>query len=178
MDRRRSRHHTSVSVRPSPRSLPGQYSPVPGQYLECYSKTDPVESIEFEYGDRGGAEDGFRRARLYPVASIFQFFSWVMQRSTAARTPDRYWPRFGRAGKSRRCAATRPGTQAGHPQNRSPPRTVTADRGYGGAVVEEDLPCTTSGPHRGDPAQRQTRLAQHAHEHRQAFRRTLKWRSK
>jgi hypothetical protein len=25
------------------------------------------------------------------VASIFQFFSWVMQRSTAARTPDRYW---------------------------------------------------------------------------------------
>ena len=56
------------------------------------------------------------------------------------------------------------------------PRTVTADRGYGEAKVDQQL--TDLGvKQRGDPPQRQTSQARRAEEHRKAFRRTIKWRT-
>jgi len=55
------------------------------------------------------------------------------------------------------------------------PRTVTADRGYGEARVENDLHelgvRTVVIPRKGRPGK-----ARQAHEHRRAFRRTVKWR--
>jgi IS5 family transposase len=56
------------------------------------------------------------------------------------------------------------------------PRTVTADRGYGEAGVENDLHDlgvrTVVIPRKGRPGK-----ARQAHEHRRAFRRTVKWRT-
>ncbi|HET6257395.1 MAG TPA: ISNCY family transposase [Pseudonocardia sp.] len=56
------------------------------------------------------------------------------------------------------------------------PRTVTADRGYGEAGVENDLHDlgvrTVVIPRKGRPGN-----ARQAHEHRRAFRRTVKWRT-
>jgi IS5 family transposase len=56
------------------------------------------------------------------------------------------------------------------------PRTVTADRGYGEARVEEALHNlgvrTIVIPRKGQPGK-----ARQAHEHRPAFRRTVKWRT-
>jgi IS5 family transposase len=56
------------------------------------------------------------------------------------------------------------------------PRTVTADRGYGEASVENDLHDlgirTVVIPRKGRPGK-----ARQAHEHRRAFRRTVKWRT-
>src|SRR3954447_1069108 len=56
------------------------------------------------------------------------------------------------------------------------PRTVTADRGYGEARVENDLHKlgvrTVVIPRKGRPGK-----ARQAHEHRRAFRRTVKWRT-
>ena len=56
------------------------------------------------------------------------------------------------------------------------PRTVTADRGYGEARVENDLHelgvRTVVIPRKGRPGK-----ARHAHEHRCAFHRTVKWRT-
>jgi IS5 family transposase len=56
------------------------------------------------------------------------------------------------------------------------PRTVTADRGYGEARVENDLHelgvRTVVIPRKGRPGK-----ARQAHEHRRAFRRTVKWRT-
>jgi IS5 family transposase len=56
------------------------------------------------------------------------------------------------------------------------PRTVTADRGYGEACVENDLHDlgvrTVVIPRKGRPGK-----ARQAHEHRRAFRRTVKWRT-
>jgi len=56
------------------------------------------------------------------------------------------------------------------------PRTVTADRGYGEAGVENDLHDlgvrTVVIPRKGRPGK-----ARKAHEHRRAFRRTVKWRT-
>src|SRR5215212_1195057 len=56
------------------------------------------------------------------------------------------------------------------------PRTVTADRGYGEAGVENDLHDlgvrTVVIPREGRPGK-----ARQAHEHRRAFRRTVKWRT-
>jgi transposase, IS5 family len=56
------------------------------------------------------------------------------------------------------------------------PRTVTADRGYGEATVDDDLHQlgvrTVVIPRKGKPGQ-----ARQAHEHRPAFRRTVKWRT-
>jgi IS5 family transposase len=56
------------------------------------------------------------------------------------------------------------------------PRTVTADRGYGEASVENDLHDlgvkTVVIPWKGRPGK-----ARQAHEHRRAFRRTVKWRT-
>jgi IS5 family transposase len=56
------------------------------------------------------------------------------------------------------------------------PRTVTADRGYGEAGVENDLHDlgvrTVVLPRKGRPGK-----ARQAHEHRRAFRRTVKWRT-
>jgi IS5 family transposase len=56
------------------------------------------------------------------------------------------------------------------------PRTVTADRGYGEARVENDLHDlgvrTVVIPRKGRPGK-----ARQAHEHRPAFRRTVKWRT-
>ena len=56
------------------------------------------------------------------------------------------------------------------------PRTVTADRGYGEASVENDLHDlgvrTVVIPRKGKPGN-----ARQAEEHRQAFRRTVKWRT-
>lgn len=56
------------------------------------------------------------------------------------------------------------------------PRTVTADRGYGEARVENDLHDlgvrTVVIPRKGRPGK-----ARQAHEHRRAFRRTVKWRT-
>ena len=56
------------------------------------------------------------------------------------------------------------------------PRTVTADRGYGEARVEDDLHelgvRTVVIPRKGRPGK-----ARQAHEHRRAFRRTVKWRT-
>jgi transposase, IS5 family len=54
--------------------------------------------------------------------------------------------------------------------------TVTADRGYGEAGVENDLHDlgvrTVVIPRKGRPGK-----ARQAHEHRRAFRRTVKWRT-
>jgi IS5 family transposase len=56
------------------------------------------------------------------------------------------------------------------------PRTVTADRGYGEAGVENDLHDlgvrTVVIPRKGRPGK-----VRQAHEHRRAFRRTVKWRT-
>jgi IS5 family transposase len=56
------------------------------------------------------------------------------------------------------------------------PRTVTADRGYGEAKVENELHelgvRTVVIPRKGRPGK-----ARQAHEHRRAFRRTVKWRT-
>jgi transposase, IS5 family len=56
------------------------------------------------------------------------------------------------------------------------PRTVTADRGYGEAGVENDLHDlgvrTVVIPRKGRPGK-----ARQAHEHRRAFRRTVNWRT-
>ena len=56
------------------------------------------------------------------------------------------------------------------------PRTVTADRGYGEARVENDLHelgvRTVVIPRKGRPGK-----ARQAHEHRRTFRRTVKWRT-
>ena len=56
------------------------------------------------------------------------------------------------------------------------PRTVTADRGYGEASVENDLHDlgvrTVVIPRKGSPGK-----TRQAHEHRRAFRRTVKWRT-
>ena len=56
------------------------------------------------------------------------------------------------------------------------PRTVTADRGYGEAGVENDLHDlgvrTVVIPRKGRPGK-----ARQAHEHRWTFRRTVKWRT-
>jgi IS5 family transposase len=56
------------------------------------------------------------------------------------------------------------------------PRTVTADRGYGEAGVENDLHNlgvrTVVIPRKGRPGK-----ARQAHEHRQTFRTTAKWRT-
>ena len=56
------------------------------------------------------------------------------------------------------------------------PRTVTADRGYGEASVENDLHDlgvrTVVIPRKGRPGK-----ARQAHEHRRAFRRTIRWRT-
>ena len=56
------------------------------------------------------------------------------------------------------------------------PRTVTADRGYGEAAVEDALPAlgvrSVVIPRKGSPG----KTRQHA-EHRPAFRRTIKWRT-
>jgi len=56
------------------------------------------------------------------------------------------------------------------------PRTVTADRGYGDAAVENDLHelgvPTVVIPRKGKPGK-----ARQAREHRPAFRRTVKWRT-
>jgi IS5 family transposase len=56
------------------------------------------------------------------------------------------------------------------------PRTVTADRGYGEAAVENDLHDlgvrTVVIPRKGRPGK-----PRQAHEHRRAFRRTVKWRT-
>jgi IS5 family transposase len=56
------------------------------------------------------------------------------------------------------------------------PRTVTADRGYGEARVEEDLHelgiRAVVIPRMGRPG-----TARQAHEHRRAFGRTVKWRT-
>jgi IS5 family transposase len=56
------------------------------------------------------------------------------------------------------------------------PRTVTADRGYGEAAVENSLHDlgvrTVVIPRKGRPGK-----ARQAHEHRRAFRRTVKWRT-
>jgi transposase, IS5 family len=56
------------------------------------------------------------------------------------------------------------------------PRTVTADRGYGEAAVETSLHelgvRTVVIPRKGRPGK-----ARQAHEHRRAFRRTVKWRT-
>ena len=56
------------------------------------------------------------------------------------------------------------------------PRTVTADRGYGDAAVENDLHelgvRTVVIPRKGKPGK-----ARQAREHRPAFRRTVKWRT-
>jgi transposase, IS5 family len=56
------------------------------------------------------------------------------------------------------------------------PRAVTADRGYGEARIENDLHdlgvSTVVIPRKGRPGK-----ARQAHEHRQAFRRTVKWRT-
>jgi IS5 family transposase len=56
------------------------------------------------------------------------------------------------------------------------PRTVTADRGYGEARIENDLHelgvRTVVIPRKGRPGK-----ARQAHEHRRAFRRTVKWRT-
>ena len=56
------------------------------------------------------------------------------------------------------------------------PRTVTADRGYGDAAVENDLHelgvRTVVIPRKGKPGK-----ARQAREHRRAFRRTVKWRT-
>jgi transposase, IS5 family len=61
-------------------------------------------------------------------------------------------------------------------RTRRPPRTVTADRGYGEAAVEDDLHGlgvrTVVIPRKGRPGK-----ARQAHEHRPAFRRTVKWRT-
>jgi len=57
-----------------------------------------------------------------------------------------------------------------------PPRTVTADCGYGEKRVEDDLHAaevrTVLIPRRGKPGK-----ARQAHEHRPAFRKTVKWRT-
>jgi IS5 family transposase len=56
------------------------------------------------------------------------------------------------------------------------PRTVTADRGYGEAAVDNDLyelgVRTVVIPRKGKPGK-----ARQVHEHRPAFRRTVKWRT-
>ena len=61
-------------------------------------------------------------------------------------------------------------------RTRRPPRTVTADRGYGEKSVEEDLHALGVGtvviPRKGRPGK-----ARQAEEHRRAFRRTIKWRT-
>jgi transposase, IS5 family len=61
-------------------------------------------------------------------------------------------------------------------RTRRRPRTVTADRGYGEARVEDDLlelgVRTVVIPRKGRPGK-----ARQAHEHRRAFRRTVKWRT-
>jgi IS5 family transposase len=61
-------------------------------------------------------------------------------------------------------------------RTRRRPRTVTADRGYGAARVEDDLHGlgvrTVVIPRKGRPGK-----SRQAHEHRRAFRRTVKWRT-
>lgn len=61
-------------------------------------------------------------------------------------------------------------------RTRRRPRTVTADRGYGEAAVENDLHDlgvrTVVIPRKGRPGK-----GRQAHEHRRAFRRTVKWRT-
>ena len=61
-------------------------------------------------------------------------------------------------------------------RTRRRPRTVTADRGYGEASVQNDLHDlgvpTVVIPRKGRPGK-----ARQAHEHRRAFRRTVKWRT-
>jgi IS5 family transposase len=61
-------------------------------------------------------------------------------------------------------------------RTRRRPRTVTADRGYGEARVENDLHeigvRTVVIPRKGRPGK-----ARQAHEHRRTFRRTVKWRT-
>ena len=61
-------------------------------------------------------------------------------------------------------------------RTRRRPRTVTADRGYGKARVEDDLlelgVRTVVIPRKGRPGK-----ARQAHEHRRAFRRIVKWRT-
>jgi IS5 family transposase len=61
-------------------------------------------------------------------------------------------------------------------RTRRRPHTVTADRGYGEARVEDDLHelgvRTVVIPRKGRPG-----TARQAHEHRRAFRRTVKWRT-
>ena len=61
-------------------------------------------------------------------------------------------------------------------RTRRPPRTVTADRGYGEKSVEDDLHAlgvrTVVIPRKGRPGK-----ARQAAEHRPAFRKTVKWRT-
>jgi IS5 family transposase len=61
-------------------------------------------------------------------------------------------------------------------RTRRRPRTVTADRGYGEATVDNALHDlgvrTVVIPRKGRPGK-----ARQAHEHRRAFRRTVKWRT-
>jgi len=69
-----------------------------------------------------------------------------------------------------------PGTARAYRLYGRRPRTVTADRGYGEAAVENDLHelgvRTVVIPRKGKPGK-----ARQAHEHRPAFRRTVKWRT-
>ena len=81
-----------------------------------------------------------------------------------------------RARQSRRRAAARTRRRRVIRRTGRPPRTVTADRGYGEAAVENDLHelgvRTVVIPRKGKPGK-----ARRAHEHRPAFRRTVKWRT-
>ena len=66
-------------------------------------------------------------------------------------------------------------------RTRRRPRTVTADRGYGEARVEDDLHAlgvpTVVIPRKGRPGKARPGKARQAAEHRPAFRKTVKWRT-
>ncbi len=76
----------------------------------------------------------------------------------------------------RRCTAARPCGRAGHRADRALSAHGHADRGYGEARVENDLHelgvRTVVIPRKGRPG-----TARQAHEHRRAFRGTVKWRT-
>ena len=83
-----------------------------------------------------------------------------------------------RAGQPARRAATGPGGRAGHrPRPGAHPRTVTADRGYGEAAVDDAAAPTSASAHVVIPRKGRPGKARQADEHRRAFRRTVKWRT-
>jgi hypothetical protein len=79
-------------------------------------RTYPIDPVELKCGDYGQAEGKLCSGRRYLVARIFQFLRWAMQRSTAARIPERCLLAFFWAGESSPPGGVLAGVTTGSPR--------------------------------------------------------------